>query len=252
MARLDGKVALVTGAAQGIGAVFAKGMAAEGAKVAISDLDSGRTIVDIIKQAGGEALDVPADVADEASIAAAVQKTVAEFGRLDILVNNAAIFTMVERKKFDEIPQDEWDRVMAVNVRGVWLAAKSAVPEMRKNGYGKIINISSGRAFKGSTHFLHYDASKAAVLGITKSLARELGADNICVNALAPGSTASENVMKRSTDLGSSMAGTVNSRALKRVETPEDLLGACVFLASPESDFMTGQSLVVDGGAAMH
>ena len=252
MARLDGKVALVTGAAQGIGAVFAKGMAAEGAKVAISDLDSGQTIVDIIRQAGGEALDVPADVADEASIAAAVQKTVAEFGRLDILVNNAAIFTMVERKKFDEIPQDEWDRVMAVNVRGVWLAAKAAVPEMRKNGYGKIINISSGRAFKGSTHFLHYDASKAAVLGITKSLARELGADNICVNALAPGSTASENVMKRSTDLGSSMAGTVSSRALKRVETPEDLVGACVFLASPDSDFMTGQSLVVDGGAAMH
>lgn len=252
MARLDGKVALVTGAAQGIGAAFAKGLAAEGAKVAISDLDSGQTIVDIIKQAGGAALDVPADVADEASIAAAVQKTVAEFGRLDILVNNAAIFTMVERKTFDEIPQDEWDRVMAVNVRGVWLAAKAAVPEMRKNGYGKIINISSGRAFKGSTHFLHYDASKAAVLGITKSLARELGADNICVNALAPGSTASENVMKRSTDLGSSMAGTVNSRALKRVETPEDLVGACVFLASPDSDFMTGQSLVVDGGAAMH
>ena len=252
MARLDGKVALVTGAAQGIGAVFAKGLAAEGAKVAISDLDSGQTIVDIIKQAGGEALDVPADVADEASIAAAVQKTVAEFGRLDILVNNAAIFTMVERKKFDEIPQDEWDRVMAVNVRGVWLAAKAAVPEMRKNGYGKIINISSGRAFKGSTHFLHYDASKAAVIGITKSLARELGADNICVNALAPGSTASENVMKRSTDLGSSMAGTVSSRALKRVETPEDLVGACVFLASPDSDFMTGQSLIVDGGSAMH
>ena len=214
MARLDGKVALVTGAAQGIGAVFAKGLAAEGAKVAISDLDSGQTIVDIIK--------------------------------------NAAIFTMVERKKFDEIPQDEWDRVMAVNVRGVWLAAKAAVPEMRKNGYGKIINISSGRAFKGSTHFLHYDASKAAVIGITKSLARELGADNICVNALAPGSTASENVMKRSTDLGSSMAGTVSSRALKRVETPEDLVGACVFLASPDSDFMTGQSLIVDGGSAMH
>ena len=159
---------------------------------------------------------------------------------------------MVERKKFDEIPQDEWDRVMAVNVRGVWLAAKAAVPEMRKNGYGKIINISSGRAFKGSTHFLHYDASKAAVIGITKSLARELGADNICVNALAPGSTASENVMKRSTDLGSSMAGTVSSRALKRVETPEDLVGACVFLASPDSDFMTGQSLIVDGGSAMH
>lgn len=252
MARFDGRVALVTGAAQGIGAAFAKGLAAEGAKVAISDLDSGQTIVDIIKQAGGEALDVPADVANEASITAAVQKTVEQFGRLDILVNNAAIFTMVERKNFDDIPQDEWDRVMAVNVRGVWLAAKAAVQEMRKNNYGKIINISSGRAFKGSTHFLHYDASKAAVLGITKSLARELGDDNICVNALAPGSTASENVVKRATDLGSSMDGTVRSRALKRVETPEDLVGACLFLASSESDFMTGQSLIVDGGSAMH
>ncbi len=252
MGRLDGKVALVTGAAQGIGAAFAKGLAAEGAKVAISDLDSGRTVVDIIKQAGGEAIDAPADVSDEASIAAAVKKTVETFGRLDILVNNAAIFTQVERNNFDEIPIDEWDRVMAVNVRGVWLAAKAAVQEMRKNGYGKIVNISSGRAFKGSTHFLHYDASKAAVVGITRSLARELGSDNICVNALAPGSTASENVMKRQTDKGSTMDGTVKTRALKRVETPEDLVGACLFLASPESDFMTGQSLVVDGGSAMH
>jgi 3-oxoacyl-[acyl-carrier protein] reductase len=252
MGRLEGRVALVTGAAQGIGAAFAKGLAAEGAKVAIADLDSGKTIVDIIKQAGGEAIDVPTDVSDEAAAKAAVAQTVEAFGRFDILVNNAAIFTQVERKKFDDISVDEWDRVSAVNIKGVWLMAKAAVPEMRKNNYGKIISISSGRAFKGSTHFLHYDASKAAVVGITRSLARELGADNICVNAIAPGSTASENVMKRSTDLGSSMEGTVNTRALKRIETPEDLVGACVFLASPASDFMTGQSLVVDGGSAMH
>ena len=252
MGRLDGRVALVTGAAQGIGAAFAKGLAAEGAKVAISDLDSGQTIVDIIKQAGGEAIDAPCDVSDEAAARAAVAQTVEAFGRLDILVNNAAIFTQVERKKFDDISVDEWDRVSAVNIKGVWLMAKAAVPEMRKNKYGKIISISSGRAFKGSTHFLHYDASKAAVVGITRSLARELGSDNICVNAIAPGSTASENVMKRATDLGASMEGTVGTRALKRVETPEDLVGACVFLASSESDFMTGQSLVVDGGSAMH
>jgi 3-oxoacyl-[acyl-carrier protein] reductase len=252
MGRLDGKVALVTGAAQGIGAAFAKGLAAEGAKVAITDLDSGQTVVDIIKQAGGEAIDAPADVSDEASITAAVRKTVEAFGRLDILINNAAIFTQVERNNFDDIPIDEWDRVMAVNVRGTWLAARAAVQEMRKNGYGKIVNISSGRAFKGSTHFLHYDASKAAVVGITRSLARELGDDNICVNALAPGSTASENVLKRQTDKGSTMEGTIGTRALKRVETPEDLVGACLFLASPESDFMTGQSLVVDGGSALH
>ncbi|MPY68922.1 MAG: glucose 1-dehydrogenase [Alphaproteobacteria bacterium] len=251
MARLDGRVALVTGAAQGIGAAFAKGLAAEGAKVAICDIDSGATVVDIIRQQGGEAIDAQADVSDEESCRAAVAKTVEAFGRFDILVNNAGLFTSVERKNFDDIPVDEWDRVMAVNVRGIWLMCKAAVPEMRRNGYGKIVNISSGRAFKGSTHFLHYDASKAAVVGLTRSLAREIGGDNICVNCIAPGSTMSENVRARTNWMGGGPSATVQTRAFKREETPEDLVGACVFLSSADSDFMTGQSMVVDGGSMM-
>jgi NAD(P)-dependent dehydrogenase (short-subunit alcohol dehydrogenase family) len=180
-----------------------------------------------------------------------VRNTVEAFGRLDILVNNAAIFTSVERKPFDQIPVAEWDAVMGVNVRGVWLGCKAAVPAMRKNKYGKIISICTGRIFKGTPFFLHYDASKAAVLGITRSLAREVGADNICVNAIAPGSTMSENVLKRSNWMGGGPDATVASRALKRQETPEDLVGACLYLAGPDSDFVTGQTLVVDGGSAM-
>ena len=251
MGRLEGRVAIVTGAAQGIGAAFAKGLAAEGARVAIADIDNGTNVVEEIGAAGGEAIDVPTDVSDETSVMAMAQKVADTFGRLDIIVNNAAIFTAVERKKFTEISVDEWDRVTGVNIKGVWLCCKAAVPHMRANGYGKIISISSGRAFKGSPFFLHYDASKAAVIGITRSLARELGDDNICVNAIAPGSTMSENVLKRTNWAGSAPEATMRTRALQRHETPEDLVGACVFLASAESDFMTGQTMVVDGGSAM-
>lgn len=251
MGRLDGRVAIVTGSAQGIGAAFAKGMAAEGASLVIADLDSGAAVVDEIKAAGGQAIDVPTDVSDKAATENMVAKAVDAFGRLDILVNNAAIFTSVERKAFDEIPVEEWDRVIAVNVRGVWLCCAAAAPQMRKQKYGKIISISSGRAFKGSPYFLHYDASKGAVIGITRSLARELGDQNICVNAIAPGSTMSENVLKRTNWAGGGPDATVMTRAFKRHEEPQDLVGACIFLASAESDFMTGQTVVVDGGSAM-
>lgn len=251
MGRLDGRVAIVTGAAQGIGAAFARALAGEGASVAVADLDSGAKVVAEIEAAGGAAIDVPTDVADEAACARMVGAAVEAFGGLDVIVNNAAVFTSVERKPFTDIPVEEWDRVMAVNVRGVWLCCKAAVPEMRKRKYGKIVSICTGRIFKGSPFFLHYDASKAAVLGITRSLARELGGDNICVNAIAPGSTMSENVLKRTNWMGGNPAQTVATRALKREETPEDLVGACVYLASADSDFVTGQTIVVDGGSAM-
>ncbi len=251
MGRLDGRVAIITGAAQGIGAAFARAMAAEGARIAIADLDSGAAIVEELRSGGAEAIDVPTDVADEDSCKAMVAKTVEAFGGLDIVVNNAAVFTAVERKPFDEIPVEEWDKVLAVNAKGVWLCCKAAVPEMRKKKYGKVISICTGRIFKGSPFFLHYDASKAAVLGITRSLARELGDDNICVNAIAPGSTMSENVVKRTNWMGGGPGRTRATRAIKADETPEDLVGACIYLASADSDFVTGQTIVVDGGSAM-
>lgn len=251
MGKLDGRVAIVTGAAQGIGAAFAKALASEGSRLVIADLDTGASVVEEIQSAGGVAVDVPTDVSTKDGCENMVSKAIESFGRLDILVNNAAIFTAVERKNFDDIPVDEWDAVMGVNVRGVWLGCCAAVPEMRKNGYGKIISISTGRVFKGTPFFLHYDASKAAVIGITRSLAREVGDDNICVNAIAPGSTMSENVVARTNWKGGNADATMQTRAIKRHEEPEDLVGACVFLASGESDFITGQTLVVDGGSAM-
>ena len=251
MGRLDGRVAIVTGSAQGIGAAFARGMAREGAKLVIADLDTGAKVVDEIRAAGGEAIDVPTDVSTKAGCDNMVARAVEAFGYVDVLVNNAAIFTSVERKNFDDIPVEEWDAVIGTNVRGVWLACSAAVKEMRKRKYGKIVSISSGRVFKGTPFFLHYDASKAAVIGMTRSLAREVGGDNICVNAIAPGSTMSENVRRRTNWKGGNADATVQTRAIKRHEEPDDLVGACIFLASPESDFVTGQTLVVDGGSAM-
>ena len=252
MGRLDGRVAIVTGGAQGIGGAYAKGLAAEGAHVAVADVLDGTNMVNIITQQGGEAIDVMTDISDETSCQDMVAKTVDAFGRLDILVNNAAVFTAVERKKLEDIPVDEWDRVFAVNVRGIWLAVKAALPEMRERKYGKIININSSRLFKGATHFLHYDASKGAVLGLTRSMARELGPDGIRVNGIAPGSTMSENVRKRTNWMGSGGPETkLATRAIKREEVPEDLVGTCIYLASADSDFMTGQTIVVDGGDAV-
>jgi len=252
MDRLKGRVAIVTGAARGIGAAFAKGLAGEGAGVVVADVLDGDDTVAAIEAAGGRAMAIKTDVSEPASVADMVARTIEALGRIDILVNNAALFANIELKPFTEIDVVEWDRVMAVNARGTFLCAQAVVPQMRELGGGKIINISSGTVFKGAPMLVQYVTSKGAVLAFTRALARELGGDKICVNCIAPGFTESEGVMENrgfSPDLRGMQ---VAQRALKRAQTPDDLVGACIFLASSESDFITGQTLVVDGGALTH
>ena len=249
MGRLNNRVAIVTGAAQGIGAAYAKAMAAEGASVVVADRDDGQQVVDQIIKGGGTALNIVTDVSDETSCKAMADETIDAFGRIDILINNAALFGHLDAKPFEEISVDEWDALMAVNVRGVFVAIKSVTGQMRKQQYGKIINIASGTLFKGTPMLLHYVTSKGAVLAMTRCISREVGNDNICVNTLAPGLVMSENVLSRDTFSDAGVDANTESRALKRRQMPEDLTGTMIFLASADSDFMTGQCVVVDGGS---
>jgi NAD(P)-dependent dehydrogenase (short-subunit alcohol dehydrogenase family) len=248
--RLQGKVAIITGAAQGIGAEYARALSAEGAAVIVADVLDANPVASAINETGGKAHAVHCDVTDPASVKAMVATTLERFGRLDILVNNAALFGNVKRKPFEEIESAEWDRMMAVNVRGAFECAKAVAPAMRSQKYGKIVNIASGTVFKGQTMLLHYVTSKGAIVAMSRSLARELGDDGIRVNTLAPGLVMSENV--KNNWAPNQVQGTVNSRAIKRELTPEDMCGTLIYLCSPESDFVTGQVLVVDGGAVMH
>ena len=247
MGRLDGKTAVITGAGRGIGAVMAKHMASEGANVVVTDvLDTAGTVA-AIKEAGGSALGLSCDVTSDESLAAMVEATEQEFGALNILVNNASIFAALQPKPFMQIDNDEFDKVMTVNARGVHQATKAVVPAMLKAGGGKICNIASGTVYYGPPGLSHYTASKAAVIGLTRGMGRELGDKNIQINAIAPGLTESESIQGHA-GFDPARGPTVASRSIKREMVPEDLLGSLMFLITPDSDFLTGQTINVDGG----
>ena len=247
MGRLNGKTVAITGAAQGIGAIMAKRMAEEGANVVVTDVLDTDACVAAIKKDGGTAMGMTVNVTSDEDLAAMVEATEKEFGALNILVNNASIFTALQPKPFFQIDNDEFDKVMTVNSRGVHQATKAVLPAMLRAGGGKIVNIASGTFYYGPPGLSHYTASKGAVIALTRCHGRELGDKNIQVNAIAPGLTESEG-MQGHTGFDPARAPTVASRSIKRDMLPEDLLGSLMYLITPDSDFVTGQTLNVDGG----
>ena len=230
MSNLEGRVAIVTGAAQGIGAIYAKALAAEGVKVMITDVLDPAKVVAEIKGKGGSAIGRIADVTKMKDNEATVADTVKAFGKLDILVTNAAIFAALERRGFMNIGNEEWDKVFVANVKGPFLSVKAAVPEMRKQKYGKIVNISSGTIYMGVPNLLHYVSSKGSVDAFTRVVARELGDDGIRVNAIAPGLTMSEGVEAKREQAKYSIEMSMKQRVFKRDQVPDDLVGALLFL----------------------
>jgi len=246
--RLKEKVVIITGGARGIGKCFALRFAREGAVIVAADvLDCAYTLEEI-HEAGGDGLALKVDVSRETEVIRMTERVAERFGRIDILVNNASINGDHIRKPFHEISEEEWDRMMAVNVKGMFFCAKAVFPYMQKERKGKIINLCSTTIFKGVPNFLHYVSSKGAIAAFTRSLAREVGEYGINVNAIAPGFTVSEIFKDSDAEYKSSRA---TERAFKRDEAPEDIEGTAVFLASRDSDFITGQVIVVDGGGVM-
>jgi len=229
---------VVTGAASGLGAVYCRELAAAGYTVVGADLAP----VDDVDLA------VEVDVTDRASTEELARHVVERFGRIDALVNNAAVYSTIVKKPFEEISDDEWDHVLAVNVKGAWLCARAVAPAMRRQGRGKIVNVSSTTVPTAPPGFAHYVASTAAIVGLTRALARELGADGICVNTLTPDYIAFDrDYDNRQPEMASTLAA---QRIFAREQTPEDMVGALLFLLGPGSDFVTGQNISVNGGRA--
>jgi NAD(P)-dependent dehydrogenase (short-subunit alcohol dehydrogenase family) len=252
MAELTGKAAIITGAAQGIGAQYARGLAAAGADVSLCDIADPAAVVDEIRAAGGNAIGRIVDITVGAAVRSFAEETHTRLGGLDILVNNAALFGTLKHQPMMDIDAHEWDRVMTVNVRGTFECVKAVTPFMRSKGYGKIINIASSTVNVGQPLLLHYVSSKGAIIAMTRSLARELGADGIRVNVISPGLTLSDAVRDNPFYTREFTSGIATLRAIKRDQHPDDLVGAVVFLASAASDFITGQTLLVDGGMSMN
>ncbi|OWU85717.1 hypothetical protein ATO6_02005 [Oceanicola sp. 22II-s10i] len=247
-----GRTAIVTGAAEGIGRAIATHLAECGANVVIADRQDPTPTAEALKARGLSAIPVSVDVADPEQVRAMVDAGIAAFGEVSILVNNAGIFSSLLPKPSEEIPLEEWERVMAVNVTGVFLCCTAVLPSMRRAGGGSIVNIGSGTVFKGTPLKLHYVTSKAAILGLTRSLAKEVGKDRIRVNSVAPGYTLSDGMLRNEHEVARTRDKTIAERALPRDIFPADIVGAVSMLASDASEAITGQTLVVDGGVVMH
>jgi NAD(P)-dependent dehydrogenase (short-subunit alcohol dehydrogenase family) len=245
---MQGKVAIVTGAAQGIGRAIAEGLSAAGARIVVADLQRAEETAAAFPDGVG----LTVDVASEDDVARMAEETVERCGSIDVLVNNAGLYASLAMRSFDEIPLAEWRQVLDVNVASMFLTCRAVVPVMRRQGGGRIVNISSGTPFRGVPYLLHYVTSKGAIVAFTRALARELGQDNVLVNCVAPGFTLSAGVQAHPEVVARLRDVSVSARTLQRDQLPEDVVGAVVFLCGPGSDFITGQTLVIDGGQTFH
>ena len=250
---LRGRVVVITGGGKGIGKVYSEEFARAGASVVAADIDevAANAVAAQITERGDQAIGVRVNIADASSCEAMAQTVLDRCGTIDVLVNNAALMSTLARRSWTEIPPEEWDAVMAVNLRGMFLCCRAVFPTMKKRNYGKIVNISSSRIWEGSPNRLHYTTSKAGVIGFTRALAREVGEFGVTVNAVTPGFTLSETQLQ-SSDSSYLKQRSYAEQAIKRAQVPNDLVGAVMFLASHASDFISGQTLNVDGGKSMH